>query len=241
MIISVQMYSLRTDVEREGLDAVLAKVKAAGFDGVELAGTYGLTAAELKDKLDAAGLIATGAHVGWDKLTADAAACVAEAETLGYKDVICPGIWKEEMQRPGLFDDIKAVAAAMPAGFRLGYHNHAHEFEDGDFLKALYDNVPAMWFEPDTFWLKVAGKDVMGYCDSLAPRVMALHLKELSAKGKDDFNPVPGDGVTGCEAVVKLARKLDHGYIVLEAEKLASPFDEYLRLTAEFIKKTLAD
>lgn len=236
MIISVQMYSLRGDVEREGLDAVLKKVRASGFDGVELAGTYGLPAAELRKKLDDNGLRATGAHVGWDLLNKSVPACVETAAALGYADIICPGIWTDRMGQPELLDEVNAVARQIPAGFRFGYHNHAHEFVNGDFLKSLYDNVPGVLFEPDTFWLKVAGKDVISYCESLAPRVMALHLKELSAKGKDDFNPVPGDGVTGCADVVGLARKLGHEYIVLEAEKLAIPFDEYLRLTAEFIK-----
>lgn len=54
---------------------------------------------------------------------------------------------------------------------------------------------------------------------------MALHLKELSAKGVEDFNPIPGEGVTGCADVVRLGRRLGHEYIVLEAENLAIPYD----------------
>lgn len=235
MILSVQMYSLRNDVAKDGLTAVLKKVKEAGFDGVELAGTYELAPAELRKRLDDNGLTATGAHVGWELLTEDVAACVRTAEALGYKDIICPGVWADKIGLPDTLPKFAELAAAMPAGYRLGYHNHAHEFEGGDFLKALYDTVPDIWFEPDTFWLKAADKDVMAYCETLKPRIMALHMKELSAKGKDDYNPIPGDGVTGCADVVKLARALGHEYLVLEAEKLAIPFDEYLKLTARFV------
>ena len=235
MILSVQMYSLRAEVEKEGLDKVLRSVRASGFDGVELAGTYGLSAAELRKKLDDNGLTVTSAHVAWNLLTDDVKACVAEAEALGYKDIICPGIWGDAIKSPDIFDSVNRVAAGIPEGFRFGYHNHAHEFEGGDFLKGLYDNVPSIMFEPDTFWLKVAGKDVIKYCETLNPRIMALHLKELSAKGRDDFNPVPGEGVTGCADVVRLARKLKHDYIVLEAEKLAVPYTEYLEQTARFV------
>lgn len=235
MKLSVQMYSLRAEVEKEGLDKVLSNVRAAGFDGVELAGTYGLSAAELRKKVDDNGLTVTSAHVAWNLLTDDVKACVAEAETLGYKDIIIPCIWGDLMKAPDIFEQVNKVAAGIPQGFRLGYHNHAHEFEGGDFLKGLYDNVPSIMFEPDTFWLKVAGKDVIAYCETLNPRIMALHLKELSAKGRDDFNPVPGEGVTGCADVVRLARKLKHDYIVLEAEKLAVPYTEYLEQTARFV------
>lgn len=237
MVLSVQLYSLRDDIARDGLDAVLKQVKAAGFDGVELAGTYDLSPADLRRKLDAAGLVATGAHVSSGALVKDTAACVNEAAALGYRDLIIP--WAEGFDNPQLYADFKTIAAAIPVGYRLGYHNHAHEFEGGDFLKKLYDEIPAIYFEPDTFWLKVAGKNVVEYCESLSPRVMALHLKELSAKGADDYNPVPGAGVTGCREVAELAEKLGHTYIVLEAEKLAIPYDEYLKLTAEFVNKVL--
>lgn len=235
MILSVQMYSLRNDVGRDGLETVFKKIKAAGFGGVEFAGTYNMRLDDLKKMLDDNGLVATGAHVGWDLLNKSVAECVDTAAALGYKDIICPGIWKDEIWQPDIYDRVNAIAAEIPAGYRFGYHNHSHEFEKGDFLKGLYDNVPSILFEPDTFWLKAAGKNPVAYCGTLAPRVMALHLKELSAKGVEDFNPIPGEGVTGCADVVRLGRRLGHDYIVLEAENLAIPYDEYLALTARFV------
>ena len=240
MVLSVQMYSLRGDVERDGLDSVLSKIKKSGFDGVELAGTYGFEPTELSKKLDDNGLVVTGAHVGFDLLSKSVAECVDTAAALGYHDIICPWLDKS-LFTVETAEKFARMIEELPPEYRLGYHNHAHEFENGDFLKLLYDNVPKMLFEPDTFWLKVADKDVVGYCRSLAPRVMALHLKELSPAGKDDFNPLPGEGVTGCASVVKLAREFMCGYIVLEAEKMGVPFDEYLASTAEFCNAILED
>ena len=58
--ISVQMYTLRALLKEDFL-GTFAKVAAIGYRGVELAGTGGLPAAELKQHLDALGLKVSGA------------------------------------------------------------------------------------------------------------------------------------------------------------------------------------
>ena len=49
--VALQLYSVR-DAASADLADTLAKVKAMGYDGVELAGTYGMTAVEVKKILD---------------------------------------------------------------------------------------------------------------------------------------------------------------------------------------------
>lgn len=120
MILSVQMYSLRNDVGRDGLETVFKKIKAAGFGGVEFAGTYNMRLDDLKKMLDDNGLVATGAHVGWDLLNKSVAECVDTAAALGYKDIICPGIWKDEIWQPDIYDRVNAIAAEIPAGTASG-------------------------------------------------------------------------------------------------------------------------
>ena len=52
MNIGIQLYSAKAKIEEIGLDAVLANLSAIGVDTVETAGFYGLSPAELKEKLD---------------------------------------------------------------------------------------------------------------------------------------------------------------------------------------------
>ena len=61
--ISVQLYSLRDEVAVD-FPAVLARLGAKGFPGVELAGFGGLTSAQLSQSLADAGLALSSAHVG---------------------------------------------------------------------------------------------------------------------------------------------------------------------------------
>src|SRR4051812_17155891 len=56
--LGVQLYSFR-DAFRTDVPGTLARVRALGIRDVELAGTYGLSAAQFRAALDAAGLSAS--------------------------------------------------------------------------------------------------------------------------------------------------------------------------------------
>ena len=232
-ILSVQLYSLRDAVEREGLEQVLAAVRESGFAGVELAGLYGLTPSALKAKLDAAGLVATSAHVGMDELAAPET-LKATADALGFKDIVAA--WSDAS--PKHVDTLLAAAKALP-GYRIGYHNHAHEFEpqNAEFLQKLL--AADVWLEPDIFWLKVAGLNPIEFLHTHAQKILAVHMKELSADGREAANPVPGQGVSGCVDAVKFAAEHDHRFLVLEAEKFDMPYRDYLAATAKFFRETV--
>ena len=62
--LGVQLYSVRNAISTN-VPGTLARVRALGFREVELAGTYGLTAAQFRAELDRAGLRATSMHVGY--------------------------------------------------------------------------------------------------------------------------------------------------------------------------------
>lgn len=236
MELSVQMYSLRGEVEREGLAAVLGTIRRAGFSGVELAGFYGMDAGALAEQIKAAGLRATGMHVSIDDL-ADTDKLTADAGALGLRDVIIA--WMDEARRADLPATLRRIETAADRldGLRLGYHNHDFEFDPkyGDILGEL-SKVGKLYFEPDIFWFAAAGADAQKFFAANAARIMAVHLKELSPLGKDDFNPLPGRGAAGCAEAVRFAKKENHAYIVLEAEKLNVPYGEYLQETARFVR-----
>jgi sugar phosphate isomerase/epimerase len=129
--ISIQMYTLRAaTTDAAGVDLVLTRLAQYGYEHVELAGLYGLTARQLRTKLDALGLRASSSH---DGISADATALrtkLENAATLGQRYVVVPYLNSTslaEWQRWA--DQMNAEAAvAKRYGLRYGYHNHAHEF-----------------------------------------------------------------------------------------------------------------
>ena len=60
--IALQVYSVR-DVAEKDFRGTMEQVKAMGYDGVELAGLYEKSAAEIKQILDEVGLTLVSAHV----------------------------------------------------------------------------------------------------------------------------------------------------------------------------------
>jgi len=105
--VALQLYSLNKWIPAQDKDGKVALAKALkkiaeiGFEGVEFAGYYGATPAELKAMLADAGLVAVGTHVGNDRYGFNVKENKFDAEVLkktldfetayGNTLVICPG------------------------------------------------------------------------------------------------------------------------------------------------------
>ena len=61
MKLSIQLYSLRAESEKDFV-GVLEYVAKLGFQGVEFAGYYGLSAEEIRAHLDRLGLVCSSTH-----------------------------------------------------------------------------------------------------------------------------------------------------------------------------------
>ena len=59
--VAVQVYSVRDDAERD-FKGTMQKIKDMGYDGVELAGLYGMKPAEVKAILEEVGLVPLSAR-----------------------------------------------------------------------------------------------------------------------------------------------------------------------------------
>src|SRR5688572_18663991 len=90
--IALQLYSVRKACEQD-LPGVLAAVARMGYEGVEFAGYYGRTAAELRRMLDDNGLKCAGTHTGLPTILGDELKRTAEFNhTLGNRFLIVPGL-----------------------------------------------------------------------------------------------------------------------------------------------------
>jgi sugar phosphate isomerase/epimerase len=233
------MYSLCEYIKSDGLDAVLAAVKAAGFDCVETAGFYGLSYTEFGALLDKYNLYAAGAHTDIGEFLNNPGGVSEMTDVLNFRDVIIPWASGDVLQNgtDKLIAKIKQCADfCRKNGLRLGYHNHDGEFKGSDALAKLLEGVDGLFIEPDIFWMAVAGVDAYSYINKNISRVMAVHLKELSSKGKDDFNPVLGEGVSDTENILRLAKENNIPYVVLEFEKFDGDYKEFLKKNADYIK-----
>lgn len=189
--IALQLYSVRDDMEKN-LVKTLEAVKAMGYEGVEFAGLFGRTAAQMKELLNQAGLKPVSAHVPVDELLANIPGVVGIYREIGCSYIAIP--WLDENRRPGqsgyqkLMADIAAIAdECKKQGMTLLYHNHDFEFVkvEGEYaLDIMYRSIPALQTELDTCWVNVAGEDPVAYLEKYSGRSPVVHLKDFVMPGK---------------------------------------------------------
>jgi len=192
--IALQVYSVRDDAAAD-FRGTMEKVKAMGYDGVELAGLYGLSPAEISAVLKEVGLVAISAHVPYAEIIADMQKAIDNYKEIGCTYMAVP--YLQENERPGtegyaaVYENIKKFGALCYANnVTLLYHNHDFEFtklEDGRYaLDYMYETIPStdLQTELDTCWVKVAGEDPAAYIRKYANRCPIIHLKDFSLIGE---------------------------------------------------------
>ena len=164
--VAYQIYSARNEAAKDLL-GVLRQLKAMGYDGVEFAGFYGHSAAQVKAMLEETGLVAISSHVPLAEIEADMFGVIAYHQTIGCKYIAIP--YLDEQTRPGapgfaaklrLFQRFGRLC--RQGGIQLLYHNHDFEFVtlSGLYgLDFLYQALPEelLACELDVCWVKYAG------------------------------------------------------------------------------------
>ena len=186
--IALQLYSVRDDLEKD-FEGTLKKVKELGYDGVEFAGLYGKSPAEVKALCEKYGLVPISAHVPFVDMMADPEKVLGDYAAIGCRFVAIPYLTEE--YRPGTDGFQKTIEGARllgetakKLGMTLLYHNHDFEFAkiDGKYaLDVLYDTVPAdlLQTELDTCWVNVGGENPAAYVRKYTGRAPVVHLKDF--------------------------------------------------------------
>jgi sugar phosphate isomerase/epimerase len=231
--IALQLYTVRR-LAATDLPGTLRAVAAAGYRAVEIAGLPATDAGELARLLNEAGLQAVAAHEGIEGLRNDVRAVIDRFTELRCPRVVVP--WIPEADRRTA-DDVRRFAAELGGygrsfaeqGIRLGYHNHAFEFEPLDgtsvwevLLTAL---PPEVEIELDVYWAAVAGRDPATEIRAAADRVRLLHMKDL-APGPEPHDAPAGEGNLAFPAIVEAARAAGVEWYIAEQDEPHEPLED---------------
>lgn len=154
--VGIQLYTVNAEMTRD-LDGTLRKVAAIGYKYVELPGTYGRSAGDLRKSLDAAGLVCESGMFPLQALEPNTptlidnlAQCIEYAQQIGWKYLVVPNVRIPGFGKPGFdlsklreafdsltLDDFKRDGELLnrigeqtrKAGIQLAYHNHNAEFK----------------------------------------------------------------------------------------------------------------
>ncbi|WP_092528349.1 sugar phosphate isomerase/epimerase family protein [Amycolatopsis arida] len=232
--IAIQLYTLRSALQAD-LPGTLEALADIGYRNVELAGTYGRSAAEFRAMLDRYHLRAVSAHIGLE----DIDQLVADARTLGYRWADCAWAnlgsieaWTDFARRLD-----KAGEAFRKAGISYGYHNHAHEFWPIDGVRpfdviARNTSRRNIHFQYDLYWLVEAGVDPVEQFYAQFGRVRQFHVKDRAADGS--FADL-GTGTIDFARVFRMTRNTGVKHFIVEHDQPTDPLHtakvgyEYLR------------
>jgi sugar phosphate isomerase/epimerase len=242
--VALQLYSVRQDAAQD-LPAVLRQVAEMGYDGVEFAGYYERTAPELKKLLDEFGLKVAGTHTGLKTVLDEALSqTVAFNEVIGNRTLIVPGLPPERRGSIAVWRDNAALFTELAGnvrryGMRLGYHNHAHEFQitDGELPWDVFaDNTP-----PDVILQADLGNAMHGGGDPLpslkkyADRAVTIHLKDHDP---NNDKALIGEGTLDWDTVFRTCEGTGKTeWYIVEQESYAYPPLECVRRCRENLRK----
>ena len=244
--IALQVYSVRGDAKAD-LKGTLKKIKAMGYDGIELAGLYDHAPEEVKAMCEEIGLVPISAHVPYLAMIEDTRAVLSQYAQIGCKFVAVPYLTPEYRPGTDLFPEVienvkKIGKTAKELGMQLLYHNHDFEFIklDGKYaLDILYDEVPAEYLqtELDVCWVNIGGEDPAKYLKKYAGRAPVVHLKDFYGERSEDmyeligiekktpkkpgnfeFRPV-GSGLQDFPAILEAAERAGSEWLVVEQDE----------------------
>ncbi|MBQ6163152.1 MAG: sugar phosphate isomerase/epimerase [Clostridia bacterium] len=217
---ALQLYSVRDGI-RNGDDLLkaLEKVKEIGYEGVEFAGTQGLSADVLKAKLDELGLVCVGTHIGVDDFAPDKrAATLSFYKTLGCKYIgVGGGDTGSEKSLAHVLDVMGSANDEFEKeGVKVYFHNHTGEFKptkDSPDGKLIIDRLAErMWLEIDTYWSFHAGVDNKTFLRDMKDHICLIHLKD----GNDGTPCALGEGQNDIPAIIDASKDIGVEWIIVE-------------------------
>ena len=211
--VSVQLYTVREALQ-DDLQGTLNKLAEVGFTQVEPFAFTNFPG--LGDALAAAGLSAPTVHAHFLGESDEQIAQIFDAaRELGIQTVIDPHAaderWTSAEAIEGIAADLNhAAKIAAEHGVRVGYHNHAHEFENRvggqSALEYFVSKLgPEVVIELDTYWVAVGGENPVEVLGRLGDRVVALHIKDGPATKDTKDQVAVGSGSLPIRDIIEAA------------------------------------
>lgn len=189
----------------EDMPGTLKKVAALGYDGIEITGFFGHSAAQIKAWCEEAGIEPYGCFAKLDELAGVKEEPKGEGNWSAFETAFdMPGETPDEKMQyirdigckyvgllvpNGVMDETVTQkmnfvsALARKYGMKMQYHNHNWEFNNMQNGKRRMDFImentdPEVLFEPDLGWMEIGGGDCEKYLRKYAERIEIVHLKD---------------------------------------------------------------
>ena len=251
--VAAQLYTLRDFIKTPAeIAATLKKVRAIGYEAVQVSGMGPIAEEELVKMLDGEGLTCCTTHEPTQKIIEEPQQVVERLQKLNctYTAVPSPGAITLST-----LEDVKDFAVRMSnAGEALSrnnqiltYHNHHMEFrriEGRLILEMIYagSNPRYLQGEIDTYWVQYGGGDPVDWCRRLRGRLPLIHLKDYGVdnENKPAFREI-GYGNLNWPEIIAAAEEAGCQWFIIEQDTCpGDPFDS-LKMSFDYLKNHLCE
>ena len=255
--VGLQLYTLRNQIESEGLDAVLEKVSKIGFKWMEGFGyegrkILGKSPSELKQRLSDLGMKMPSLHSITEVSTSGGKDAIIDQMKASAEDGLAVGaeflVWAylQEQERQSMDDYKRHIdtwnqfgEVCKEAGIQFIYHNHDFEFMEFDGQRP-YDMIMAetdpanVKFELDLYWITKAGFDPVEYFNKAPGRFPLWHVKDMEA-GEEQFFSEVGNGTIDFERIFKARDVAGLKYFFVEQDQSRRDPFESIEMSIKFL------
>ncbi len=240
--ISIQLWSVRNAIDKDGFEKTFHELSKMGYTGVEFAGCKDVKAEDMKKYLSDAGLRGVGSHTGYGVLV-NRDSLEKEMEymgKIGAKYISCPHMTVESMDvLKKRIEELSLAAETLTKnGFVFSYHNHDFElttkYGEKTALDIFYENTNPneVFAEHDVYWLLHAGVDPHEYLKQFDGRIKILHLKQmLDAETK--AASTADKGIIDFRRIIDIAKELGCLEFIYEDETEHDDQMENARVSAQ--------
>ena len=251
MKLGAQLYSVRTSLQTEkDLRETFVKIKAMGYENVQLSGAPQMDAYFLKSVSEETGLPIVCTHSPYERIIGDTDALIREHGIFGCPVVGIGSMPKEYRgTKEGMdvfFASIEeAVKRIRDAGLDFAYHHHSFEFDrftdyEGcsfDFIEEKQDWSIIL----DTYWMEYAGKSAIEYARKIGgARLRNVHLKDMKGDDSRDICPC-GAGVLDFGKMVDAFGDVGVINLLVEQDNAAKTDDPFgqMKLSIDYLKQNI--
>lgn len=226
--LAAQLYTVRDFAKTpEDLAETLKKVKAIGYDVVQVSGICAIDYNDLKKMLDDNGLKCCVTHIPYQRMVDETEKVIEEHHIIDCKYAAIGGLPSEFRNAEGyarFAKEATEVGRKLAAGgIYFGYHNHSFELEkfgDRTGLATLYEDSDPEFFkaEIDTYWVQHGGGDPAAWIEKLAGRIPLIHLKDMAVRGNDPIMAEVGEGNLNWPRILDACAKAGVEWYIVEQD-----------------------
>lgn len=249
-MLAAQMYTVRAFTQTpEGIDDSLRKVRADGYEAVQMSGWKRIDPQQLKDMADSHGLEICATHVSFDEIVKDTKETIRQHKIWNTRYVglgSMPDAYRdtEEGFRQFVKDIRPAGEEIAAAGLQLIYHNHNFEFakfQGKTGMDILLEETDPSWFqfELDTHWVTAGGGDPAEWIRKVAGRMDVVHFKDmvyLPSEHRSVFAEI-GEGNLNWPAIICACAETGVRYHIVEQDTCQRDPFESLAISLRYLQK----